>query len=125
MNFDEAFLFEKDIPVNQPQAKTTTPVYTTTVTLFPEGGDLIAGINSRVAFKAENQFGKPVYIKAAIRNAKGEILDSVAAEHDGMGSFTIETKENETYTFNWIDEYGKQNATVLPNLKKSGFLLRS
>jgi len=118
MNFDEAFLFEKDIPVNQPQTKAATPVYTTSVSLFPEGGDLVAGISSRIAFKAENQFGKPVYIKAAIKNAKGEILDSVASEHDGMGSFTIETKENEAYTFNWIDEYGKTNVATLPASKK-------
>lgn len=120
LNFDEAFLFEKDIPVNQPQTKTSIPNYITTVTLFPEGGDLIIGNSCRIAFKAENQFGKPVYIKAALKNAKGELIDSVAAEHDGMGSFNIEPKENETYSFNWIDENGKQNIAAFPTAKKAG-----
>ncbi|MBS1628260.1 MAG: hypothetical protein JSR09_07255 [Bacteroidetes bacterium] len=123
LNFDEGFLFEKDIPVNQPQTKTSIPNYITTVTLFPEGGDLVINTNCRIAYKAENQFGKPVYIKAAIKNNKGELIDSVAAEHDGMGSFNLEPKENETYSFNWIDENGKQNTTAFPIAKKTGATL--
>jgi hypothetical protein len=120
-NFDSSVIFEKDIFINNKTQKTNTnKVFTTTLNLFPEGGDLIAGITTRIAFKAENQFGNPVYIKGAIKNNNNDLIDSFAAEHDGMGSFELESKSNETYYIDWIDEYGTKHSTAIPTAKTTG-----
>ncbi|MFX4589141.1 hypothetical protein ABTB15_19365, partial [Acinetobacter baumannii] len=75
---------------------------------------MFAGISGRVAFKAEDQFGHPVYVKGAIKNKNNQLIDSFAAVHDGMGSVEFEPKENETYYAEWLDEYGNKHTDFLP-----------
>lgn len=122
LNFDSAFLYNKDIVISQPKAvKKETPVSSvTTLDFFPEGGDLITGLESRIAFKAVNQHGLPVNISGAIKTGNGTLIDSFTSQHDGMGSFVIEPKANETYTTNWTDELGKSHTTNLPLCKNVG-----
>ncbi len=126
LNFDSAFLFEKDITISQPQTKNTSTVEPITeLHLFPESGDLVNGVNSKIAFLATNQNGKPVSIKAAIRNSKNELIDSFQTEHEGMGSFTIDKiKTDETYYIFWIDEFGKTGFNLLPAVKKTGAIIQ-
>lgn len=54
--------------------------------VFPEGGNLISGLPSRVAFKATNGKGFPVEVKGALYqdDAPVTLLES---SHDGMGVF--------------------------------------
>ncbi|OIR05066.1 hypothetical protein GALL_128820 [mine drainage metagenome] len=127
LNFDSAFLFEKDIIINQPQTKNKSTVEPITeVHLFPEGGDLVNGLNSKIAFLATNQNGNPVSIKGAIRNSKNELIDSFQTEHDGMGSFTIDKiNANETYYVFWMDEFGKTGFNLLPAIKKTGAVIQA
>lgn len=127
LNFDSAFLFEKDIIINQPQTKNKSSVEPVTeVHLFPEGGDLINGLNTKIAFLATNQNGNPVSIKGAIRNSKNELIDSFLTEHDGMGSFVIDKiNANETYYVFWMDEFGKTGFNLLPSVKKSGAIIET
>jgi len=122
LNFDSAFLFEKDIPVSQPQKKTASAIpRATTLHLFPEGGDLVAGITSRVAFLADDANGNPVFVRGAIRNGKGELLDSFAVEHDGMGSFELaQPGAAESYSISWQDENGVSGSSRLPQVQPSG-----
>jgi hypothetical protein len=59
LNDDSIFIYEKNIPVNDGSiAKTKTITASKTrVDVFPEGGVLVNGLNSKVAFKATNGFG--------------------------------------------------------------------
>ena len=120
LNFDSSFLFDKDIIISQPALQknsTVTPI--TNLQFFPEGGDLVDGLNARIAFIATNQSGKPVNIKGAIKNSKNELIDSIASEHDGMGSFMIDDiNADEIYSVFWTDEYGQSNVMGLPSIKK-------
>jgi len=121
LNFDSAFLFNKDILVSQlnpVKAPVVDPI--TMLQFFPEGGDLIADIDARLAFKAANQFGKPVRLMGAIKDSKGSFIDSFATEHDGMGSLSIHPQANEIYTASWKDEFGFTNSTTLPTIKGTG-----
>lgn len=121
LNFDTAFLFQREIYINQPKAIISKPKTTeTNLQFFPEGGNMINGITCRVAFKAVNQSGIPVFIKGSLWNNKKEQLDSFVAEHDGMGSVSIEPKFGETYYATWVDENGKSGSTNLPAVLQSG-----
>jgi hypothetical protein len=127
LNFDTAFLYSKDIRVisknalSKPAAK---PVAVASLEFFPEGGDVIAGIVNKIAFKAVDQWGQPVRVKGIVQNAKGTFIDSLRPVHDGMGSFLITPNENETYSAKWKDEKGKDHTTNLPPIKSSGIAMQ-
>ncbi len=122
LNFDTAFLFNKDILVDQPTIKSKIIAVkpSSSIQFFPEGGDLIDGITSKVAFMAVNQFGQPVKVSGVIKNSKNEALDSFAAQHDGMGSVPITGNAKEIYTAYWSDAWGNNYTTVLPATKQGG-----
>ncbi len=122
MNFDTSFLFEKNIPV----AKKITPKIITKLTVvpslhfFPEGGDAIEGLPSRIAFFANDQYGRPVKTKGVVINSKGDVVDNIKTEHDGMGSVRITYAKGDTYTARWYDEQNNVHTTVLPAANESG-----
>jgi hypothetical protein len=127
LNFDSSFLFDKDIVISQPVVqKNSTIAPITALQFFPEGGDLVDGLAARIGFIATNQSGKPVNIKGAIKNSKNELIDSIATEHDGMGSFMLDDiNADEIYSVFWTDEYGQSNVMGLPNIKKSGVAIQT
>lgn len=122
LNDDPAFLYQKDITVNVNTTKVTSkPIaYKTTIETFPEGGFLIQGLSSRVAFKATNQFGDPVAVKGFLMNDKNKVLDTLKVRHDGMGSFYMLPNEGENYKLNWTDQYGVTGTTPIPVTKTQG-----
>ncbi|MBC7651843.1 MAG: hypothetical protein H7101_08845 [Deinococcales bacterium] len=116
LNFDTAFLYNKDVRIDQPIAnniKVKADKLTATIQFFPEAGDLVVGLNQRVAFLANNQFGLPVTVRGALKNNKNEFLDSFFTEHDGMGIFAFDISAKDTYTTTWVDEYGINHTTPL------------
>jgi hypothetical protein len=126
LNFDENFLFNKDIPVltlwdgNIPAASKNV----TSLHFFPEGGDLISGLSTMVAFEATDQHGRPSSIKGVVKSTKNEIVDSFFTVHDGMGSFLIKPISGEKYVAYWQDEYGQPHSTELPESKSTGAVIR-
>ena len=126
LNDDSSFIYSKDILLNNMEvaaAKQVPVVYKTLVNLFPEGGLLIQGLQSRVAFKATNQFGTPVLIKGAVYDSKKKMVDTLIVKHDGMGMFTIRPQIGESYQVNWTDENGKKGITLVEAPKTEGVAL--
>jgi len=126
LNFDSAFLFEKDIrviPQKKPVAKTTPAVAKPAIDFFPESGDCIAGVKNKIAFKAMYDNGKPCMVKGNVVNSKGETVADLKTVHDGMGVFYLDAKTNEKYTARWKDEQGKQYEKLLPAVKSTGISL--
>ena len=127
LNFDTAFLYTRDIVIasNDSLPKQINRPAVASLRFFPEGGDLVTGISSTVAFKANDQYGLPVTMKGAIVNNKNELVDSIASTHDGMGSFTLEPQDKETYSCNWIDESGNQHTTAIPPARYNSAVIES
>ncbi|MDN3655728.1 hypothetical protein QWZ08_08830 [Ferruginibacter paludis] len=130
LNFDSAFIYSRTLAVYQPKneaAKTNTAllqqVNKTTVQLYPEGGFSIADLNNTIAFKATDQAGNPVHIHGTITNQKGNILDSFATVHDGMGSFSVLLKKDENFFFNWKDVHGNTGINTITAQQQSGATL--
>jgi len=126
LNEDSVFIYEKNIPINDGSiAKTkTNTVSKTRVEVFPEGGVLVNGLNSKVAFKATNGFGIPVFIKGFLVNDKNKILDTLKIAHDGMGSFRLKPIAGEKYQLNWTDENAQKGMTPIPPANKEGVILK-
>ena len=55
---------------------------------FPEGGNLIQGIRSRVAFEATDAVGNPIDVTGVIKDASGQELAPITTLHEGRGVFT-------------------------------------
>ena len=125
LNDDPAFGFERDIIINNNETitKPGKAENNTIVNVFPEGGELVTGLNSLVAFKATDKFGKPVKIKGLLVNQLGKTLDTIKVRHDGMGNFKLMPKAGETYSLKWIDPAGNTGIIGIPVNKKEGLTL--
>jgi hypothetical protein len=126
LNFDTAFLYNKDLKVlsttnNSSKSKITI---IPEITFFPEGGDVIAGVTNKIAFKANDQYGRPVKIKGQVKNSKGVVIDNLKTIHDGMGFFFIRPENGETFSASWQDETSVNHVTQLPAIKNAGVSLQ-
>jgi hypothetical protein len=126
LNFDSDFVYHKDIRILSKNTGSTAskndPV--PTLQFFPEGGDAVAGVVNKIAFKANDQWGNPVKIKGIIQNNQGITMDSIRVIHDGMGYFFLTPKPGETFTAKWKDEKGAEHTTSLPPVKSTGISLQ-
>ena len=125
LNEDSVFLYERNIPINVvTDAKPKTVALSKTkVEIFPEGGELVNELKSKVAFKATNASGKPVLIKGFLVNNKNKVLDTLKVAHDGMGVFKLKPVAGESYQLNWTDENAQKGTTPITAAKKSGVIL--
>ena len=126
LNDDSVFLYEKNIPINdgiisKPKTNTTLK---TRVDVFPEGGNFVEGLLNKLAFKATNNFGTPVFIKGFLVNDKNKVLDTLKVLHDGMGVFTLRPSAGEKYYLNWTDENGQKGTSPIMAASKEGVILK-
>lgn len=126
LNFDTAFFYNKDIRILSRNNDNATAKLTIipTLSFFPEGGDAIAGIKNKIAFLANDQWGRPVKITGTIVNNNGKVTDTLHTMHDGMGYFYLTPEAGHTYTAKWNDEKGVGHTTALPSIKEMGVALR-
>lgn len=126
LNFDSSFLYLRTLPVLIPDSikKAAKPALVPTLEFFPEGGDMVAGISNKIAFKATDQWGRPVKIKGLILGDDGKKVDSLRVLHDGMGFFFIVPQAGASYKAKWKDEKNAEKTTNLPPVKANGISLQ-
>lgn len=93
------------------------------VQFFPEGGELISGVRSKVAFKAINSDGIGVNVSGSIVDNSGNEVAVFTAQHAGMGIFALlpESGKNYKAVVNFPD--GSKNTFDLPNVRGEGINL--
>ncbi len=125
LNFDSSLLYLKPLHIipSKPAAKKSPVAMVYSLTLFPEGGDLVQDIASMVAFKATDQDGTPVDVSGDIVDGKGSKITSFSSTHDGMGYFSLQPLANEKYKAVWKDKKGVKHENELPAAKKNGLVL--
>lgn len=125
LNDDSIFLYEKYIPINAGiNEKVKASTLKTRVEVFPEGGVLVNGLNSKIAFKATNGSGVPVFIKGFLMNDKNKILDTLKVAHDGMGIVQLMPNAGESYQLSWTDENAQKGITPILPPKKDGVIIK-
>jgi TonB-dependent SusC/RagA subfamily outer membrane receptor len=67
------------------------------VQFFPEGGELIDNIPTKVAFKAINGLGEGIDVKGAVYNKEDQKITEFNSLHKGMGFFWLEPKGKMKY----------------------------
>ncbi len=91
--------------------------------LFPEGGDLVNGLESKVAFRALNEFDKPADVEGVVMTAKGSVVETFSSYHQGMGAFSFKPQKGEVYTVKITKPEGITEAYTLPEALPRGYVM--
>lgn len=102
LNAGTDLTFTKAIQVYQsnipgPAENTSKELPLADLQFFPEGGSLVNGIESTVAFKGINRLGKGVDIKGAVTDLAGDTITTFQSLHLGMGSFRLQPQAGHMY----------------------------
>ncbi len=87
---------------------------------FPESGKLLSNIKSNIAFKAIDEFGKPIDVQGDIVNKNGKVITSFYSFHNGMGSFTLTPVSTEKYYAKVKIPFVSSTKLALPKTHKKG-----
>jgi len=90
---------------------------------FPEGGDMIQNIKTRVAFKAVNEQNKAADIDGQIVDENGNVLARFSSYKFGMGAFDFKAEKNKKYFAKITRPKGIDTTYSLPNALNKGFQL--
>lgn len=90
---------------------------------FPEGGDLVANVNSQIAFRAVNEFNKPADVEGIILDSKGAFVSQFSSYHFGMGTVAFTPKLGEMYKARITKPAGILDEFKLPEALKAGYVL--
>mgnify|MGYP003291176258 CR=1 FL=1 len=91
---------------------------------LPEGGNLIAGIDQVIAFRAVGQDGHTLDVEGVVQTKTGEEVCKIQSVHDGMGKFTLNAKEGETYIATLTSKNGVSRSFTLPTAVTSGCVIQ-
>lgn len=91
--------------------------------MFPEGGDLVTGLQSNVAFRALNEFGKPADVEGVVLTEKGSQVASFSSYHMGMGAFAFSPQPKEKYHVKITRPEGIKETFQLPEPLERGYIL--
>ncbi|MBK0380975.1 carboxypeptidase regulatory-like domain-containing protein [Mucilaginibacter segetis] len=90
------------------------------VQFFPEGGELINGVLTKVAFKALNTNGLGIGAKGNVIDNAGKIVANFTSQHLGMGAFNLIPEDGKTYKANVTFTDGTKATYSLPRARPSG-----
>jgi hypothetical protein len=93
------------------------------VQFFPEGGTLVNGTASKVAFKAIAPNGLGTEVKGTLTDDQGTIITTFNSTHLGMGMFIFTPQQGRTYKAKIDFSDGRTNVINLPKATDSGYIL--
>ncbi len=125
-NFDEGLFFTKEIMILQSGSDVEVvniPEPKIDLQFFPESGNLVAGIKSKVAVKAINEKGKGVDVKFSIYNKNNALVAKGLSQFRGMGYLYLKPKKNDFY-FALIEGDKRKVKYPLPPVTPEGHTLQ-
>lgn len=126
-NFGPDYFFQQTViivnslkPLPAPVADTIRPV----ARFFPEGGNLVKGINSKVAFQVTDQYGKGMHFTGSLINQRNEVVLEFKPFRFGIGHFQFTPAAGDSYTALIHTEDGKTITGQLPTIYDNGYVMR-
>jgi len=127
---NEDNIFEQTIPIGSVHAQkiavnntVKTVIAKTDLQFFPEGGQLITGVPSKMAFKAIGANGLGIDVQGTITNNSGKTISHFESIHLGMGYFELKPEEGKTYKANVTFADGSKSDIDLSLPKAKGIVL--
>lgn len=128
-NYDPAFYFHKSLTIANPFEKTNQERGISSdfrhVQFFPEGGDMVSGITSKVAFKGSHGAGEGFPFSGTILSDSRDTVTRFTSDPFGVGSFTFTPQPHVRYTAA-IQGNLDTNTTFhpLPTAHEYGFVMK-
>jgi len=126
-NFDPEFYFQQHVSIlntlRKPETVATTELRTPDVQFFPEGGNLVKGLKSKVAFRAVDHKGLGIEFKGAVVNAANDTVVKFDPEKFGIGHFSFTPEAAQVYRAIVKDMQGKVTEHPLPAVNNLGYVI--
>ncbi len=122
------YFFEKIITIvntqkNRDIASTKTAAAAPDIRFFPEGGNLVSGIRSKLACKVTAADGHGLAFTAALMDENNTVVTRFQSLRFGMANFDFTPAANHSY--HAVIEAGSKNFTsVLPEIFSKGYVMR-
>ena len=127
-NFDEAYFFEKKITIvntlKNPESVNPGDTIPVAVNFFPEGGNLVAGIQSRVGFMVTDGQGGINDCRGFILDKNNDTVISFSPIRFGIGNFDFIPEPGNDYRAIVILPGNKIIRKTLPEIFSSGYVMR-
>ncbi|SHN31979.1 MG2 domain-containing protein [Mucilaginibacter sp. OK098] len=125
-NFSPDYYFEKTItflnPLKSPDNITKEAANNYDIQFFPEGGNLVGGITSKVAFKAIDKNGLGIAFTGVITDQHNDTVARFKPLKFGMGSFPFTPVANSTYKA--VVKFNNEVVTKnLPDINSQGYVM--
>lgn len=88
---------------------------------FPEGGQIVNGIPTKVAFKLTNQFGKGVDFEGVVLDQEEQIVKEIKSLKFGIGSFNLAPMPDKKYKVKVYLKSGQIIEKNLPTILAEGY----
>jgi hypothetical protein len=127
-NFSAAFYFEKPVTIVN-TLKTLTPTTADTgthyqIAFFPEGGNLVKDITSKVAFQVTDRFGKGIDCKGMVLSQNNDTLLRFQSFKFGMGHFMFTPNSTQPAKAVIMLANGRNIIQYLPAAYEQGYVMQ-
>jgi hypothetical protein len=95
----------------------------TDVQFFPEGGSLVTGNETKIAFKAVGADGLGANIKGVVTDDAGNQVATFNSSHLGMGVFMLKPENGKNYNARITYADGSEGIADLPKATNAGYSL--
>ena len=127
-NGDHAYFFNKNISVSSINnvdrvAAVNKKAGQPSLQFFPEGGNMVTDVHTKVAFKAVGADGLGIDVKGAILDDANTEVAKISSSHFGMGTFEFIPEEGKKYKAKVTYSNGTQATVNLPDAAAKGIAL--
>jgi hypothetical protein len=125
-NMGADYFFEKNITIINTQKQRETAAArkpgAPDIRFFPEGGNMVEGVSSRIALKATSSEGKGIPCSGRIVDEQNNSVATFSTQALGMGSFYFTPQATHTYKA-VFDQPAATAAVTLPRALREGYAM--
>ena len=120
--YDEKFTLVNPFVTSSDAINKADPGYS--IDFFPEGGYLVSGIRSKIAFHILNPHGRGANLRGWVLNSKNDTVVSFAGEKFGIGSFLLTPSAEEHYRVMLDHPAVKGKTFSVPGVHPAGYVMQ-
>jgi len=124
-NYDSSLAYREKLTLVNPSSTFKQFPFDSTIVkidLFPEGGNLVYNLKSRVAVKITDQFNTGLSVTGIVFDEYGNEITKFLTSNDGYSSFTFTPNRNTRY-YTVVNYNNCTHKTSLPNIQPEGIVI--
>lgn len=126
-NFDEGYFFEKKITIvntlKNPEPAKPGDTVGVSINFFPEGGNLVTGLRSKIGFEIIDGYGNANTSQGFILNKSGDTVIGFRPLKFGVGNFDFTPEDGNAYKAVIVFSDGRVVNKSLPEIFNVGYVM--